>query len=184
MHLLWKGRGEVSTANVILFKPRGKFYTEEAWRIPDDAIGPYDMDRSPDFRRISGGAVLVESQEPWGFPHLFPSAHDNAVTSDARVRDRAIEAGARVLLRPDVYGLTLEDATEFAAAVVDEVTPVLLEDALRQWRAVDDDVFASADEVAKKHRKKLMASVTALKPDEFGRISKGLVQAMIMGEVE
>jgi hypothetical protein len=55
-----------------LFKPSGKYYTEEDWKIPEDAIGPYDMERSPDFRRIGGGAVLIESQEPWGFPHLFP----------------------------------------------------------------------------------------------------------------
>lgn len=59
-------------ATVILFKPSGKYYTEEAWRIPADAIGPYDMERSPDFRRISGGAVLIDTQEPWGYPHLFP----------------------------------------------------------------------------------------------------------------
>lgn len=57
---------------VILFKPSGKFYTEESWRVPVGAIGPYDMDRSPDFRRISGGAVLIATQEPWGCPHLFP----------------------------------------------------------------------------------------------------------------
>lgn len=42
------------TATVILFKPSGKYYTEEPWRIPEDAIGPYDMQRSPDFRRIGG----------------------------------------------------------------------------------------------------------------------------------
>jgi len=63
---------ERDTASVILFKPSGKYYTEERWRIPDSAITPYDMERSPDFRRISGGAVLVETQEPWGYPHLFP----------------------------------------------------------------------------------------------------------------
>lgn len=62
-------------AQVVLFKPGGKYYTEEEWAIPDGAIGPYDMERSPDFRRIGGtGAVLVESQEPWGYPHLFPGA--------------------------------------------------------------------------------------------------------------
>lgn len=73
-------------ATVILFKPNGKYYTKEEWRIPETVpdhseyrgdfvrtvIGPYDMRHSPDFRRISGGAVLVESQEPWGYPHLFP----------------------------------------------------------------------------------------------------------------
>ena len=59
------------TARVVLFKPSGKYYTEESWRIPDRAVGPYDMDRSPDFRRIDGGAVLVDTQEPWGYPHLL-----------------------------------------------------------------------------------------------------------------
>lgn len=59
-------------AEVILFKPSGKYYTTETWEIPAGAIGPYDMKGSPDFRRIGGGAVLVVSQEPWGFPQLFP----------------------------------------------------------------------------------------------------------------
>lgn len=58
-------------AEVILFKDSGKYYTQEMWRIPEGAIGPYDMQFSPDFRRIGGGAVLVTSAEPWGFPHLF-----------------------------------------------------------------------------------------------------------------
>lgn len=62
----------MAKAKVILFKETGKYYTEEEWRIPEGAIGPYDMDRSPNFRRIGNGAVLVESQEPWGYPHLFP----------------------------------------------------------------------------------------------------------------
>lgn len=58
-------------ANVILFKPSGKYYTEEEWEIPEDAIGPYNMRRSKDFRTIGGGAVYVEAQEPWGYPHLI-----------------------------------------------------------------------------------------------------------------
>lgn len=64
-------------AVVILFRPSGKYYTEEHWRIPVGAIGPYDMDRSPDFRRIGGGAVLIDTQEPWGYPHLFPGVAEN-----------------------------------------------------------------------------------------------------------
>lgn len=60
-------------ALVTLFKRGGKYYTEERWAIPGGALGPFDMDESPNFRRIDGGAVLVESQEPWGFPHLFPA---------------------------------------------------------------------------------------------------------------
>lgn len=58
---------------VILFKRSGKYYTEEEWRLPkgNDVIGPYDMIYSPDFRRIDGGPVLIETQEPWGYPHLL-----------------------------------------------------------------------------------------------------------------
>lgn len=58
-------------AKAILFKESEKYYTEEYWEIPDSAIGPHDMRDSKDFRRIGGGAVLVDSQEPWGYPHLF-----------------------------------------------------------------------------------------------------------------
>lgn len=69
------------TATVTLFKDTGKYYTLEAWAVPVNAILPSDMEMSPDFRRISGGAVLVDtdaaSEFPgarnWGFPHLFPS---------------------------------------------------------------------------------------------------------------
>lgn len=60
-------------AKVTLFKPSGKYYTEEEWEIPENAIGPYDMAESPDFRAIGGGPVLVETQEPWGFPDLLIS---------------------------------------------------------------------------------------------------------------
>lgn len=56
---------------VILFKSSGKYYTDEDWRIPDGAIGPWDMLHSPDFRRIDNGPVLVPEQEPWGYPHLL-----------------------------------------------------------------------------------------------------------------
>jgi hypothetical protein len=60
-------------AEVHLFRRSGKYYTEEMWRIPKGAIGPYDMVRSVDFHRIDGGPVLVVTQEPWGFPHLLVS---------------------------------------------------------------------------------------------------------------
>jgi len=59
---------------VILFKKSGKYYTEEEWRIPEGHrydFSPVCMVDSPDFRRIGGGPVLIESQEPWGFPHLL-----------------------------------------------------------------------------------------------------------------
>ncbi|MBO0875321.1 MAG: hypothetical protein J2P19_18210 [Pseudonocardia sp.] len=60
-------------ATVVLFRTSGKYYTEEKWLIPDDAIDPFDMERSPDFHRVDSGAVLVDTQEPWGYPYLFPS---------------------------------------------------------------------------------------------------------------
>jgi hypothetical protein len=58
-------------AKVILFRRSGKYYTEEEWEIPEGTIGPYDMDKSPDFRRIDNGPVLVVTQEPWGYPHII-----------------------------------------------------------------------------------------------------------------
>ena len=67
----------MTKTNVILFKPSGKYYTEEQWEIPEDAIGPFDMVNSPDFRRIDGGPVLIDDDRRWGYPHLFP-AEDNS----------------------------------------------------------------------------------------------------------
>ena len=59
--------------NVILFRKSGRYYTEEKWRIPHGALTPAEMCDSPDFRRVDRGAVLIPSQEPWGYPHMFPS---------------------------------------------------------------------------------------------------------------
>lgn len=71
--LEWVAR-PVKKATVTLFKSSGKYYTDEEWRIPPDAVVPADMINSLDFRRLSdGGAVLVPKQEPWGYPHLFPN---------------------------------------------------------------------------------------------------------------
>lgn len=56
---------------VILFRLSGKYYTEENWTMPDGALTPSDMIRSPDFRRIDRGKVLICTQEPWGYPHLL-----------------------------------------------------------------------------------------------------------------
>lgn len=61
----------VKMATVLLFKPNGRFYTEEAWPVPEGATGPWSMRESPEFHRIDGGAVLVEAQEPWGVAHLL-----------------------------------------------------------------------------------------------------------------
>ncbi|AOE44592.1 hypothetical protein SEA_JUMBO_84 [Gordonia phage Jumbo] len=61
---------------VHLFKSSGKYYTEELWDLPivGSHVSPDCMKDSPTFRRIGGtGAVLIPSQEPWGYPHLFPA---------------------------------------------------------------------------------------------------------------
>lgn len=63
----------MATAKVILFKRSGKYYTEEDWEIPENCITPAHMEGSPDFRRIDEGPVLIPTQEPWGYPHIFPS---------------------------------------------------------------------------------------------------------------
>lgn len=88
---------------VTLFKPSGKYYTKEEWEVPEcvplrhellgiidrEVSGPYDMRYSPDFRRIDGGAVLVDSQEPWGFPHLFPGTNEDSNATYERINERA-----------------------------------------------------------------------------------------------
>lgn len=60
-----------NAAKVIRFKESGKYYDEDYWDIPEDARGPFDMRNSKDFRRIGKGAVLVPTQEPWGYPFLI-----------------------------------------------------------------------------------------------------------------
>ena len=80
-------------AQVVLFKPGGKYYTEEWWVIPDGVpsesesgrtrrtIGPYDMEYSPDWRCPGPDwHVLIPTQEPWGFPFLFPGDTRGRVT--------------------------------------------------------------------------------------------------------
>lgn len=64
-------------ATVVLFKDSGKYYTTDSWRVPEGAVGPYDMRYSPDFRQIGNGMVLVPSDaefdgdQNWGYPFLL-----------------------------------------------------------------------------------------------------------------
>jgi hypothetical protein len=83
-------------ATVQLFKPGGKWYTDESWRIPPGAIGPWDMEDSPDFHRISGGPVLVETQEPWGYPFLLAAESRGKLTA---LQDAVASAQAEFFAR-------------------------------------------------------------------------------------
>jgi NTP pyrophosphatase (non-canonical NTP hydrolase) len=110
-------------ATVVLFKPSGKYYTEEQWAIPTDeqilAGGGSRGDRyypgvmrySPDFRRIDGGAVHVETQEPWGHPGLIPSEGPRAIKipepSPEALQELALHAG-RLMVVPE-HEKSLED---------------------------------------------------------------------------
>jgi hypothetical protein len=67
------------TATVTLFKESGKYSDIHAWRVPADAIGPWDMKRSPDFNLPPGWTALVDTDASeyfpgavnWGFPCLL-----------------------------------------------------------------------------------------------------------------
>ena len=160
-----------------------------------------DLDNYEDlgvFRDAEKSALTIRAERTkicGSFGCILPAGHnrgradipENHQPPEPNMRNRAIEAGAQALPGGTNYVMsgdagvagTMNRIT--AAYVVDAVVPIIIGDALTQWRAVDNEVFASADEAA---RNQLMKQVTALRPDEFGRISKGLVQAMIMGEVE
>ena len=68
--------GVPTHATVTLLDEDGSYHTEEQWRIPEKAITPFDMLRSPDFdeNRLKNRLVLVESQYPWGFPGLIKAS--------------------------------------------------------------------------------------------------------------
>lgn len=109
-------------ATVILFKPSGKYYTEQTWRIPTleeaqkcegflpgDMVLPYVMRHSPDFRRVSGkGAVLIPTQEPWGYPHLIPAITDEDPAEITRltqkIRNEHVAMLRNVAARQDADG--------------------------------------------------------------------------------
>lgn len=79
----------MAKAKVLLFKDSGKYCMEKEWEIPtaeeleeiqanmpkEYRVGDYSpqcMIFSKDFNRVNGtGPVLVEEQEPWGFPCLL-----------------------------------------------------------------------------------------------------------------
>jgi hypothetical protein len=155
-----------------------------------------DLDNYEDlgvFRDAEKSALVIRAERTkvcGSFGCILPAGHnmgrldipENHQPPEDTMRNRAIETGVQAIMRAQRDAETANISHEdVAAAVVDAVIPVIIGDALVQWRAVDNEVFDSAEEAA---RNKLLKQVTALKPDEFGRISKGLVQAMIMGEVE
>lgn len=121
-------------ATVVLFKPSGKYYTTEQWKVPAGAVWPYTMEFSPDFRRIDGGAVLVPEQEPWKVPHLFPAVKTSGLAPMiVGVARQAYENGVR-----DERALTeiLGPPSPEPAAAQEEVSAPIW--ALRTWTDVRD----------------------------------------------
>jgi hypothetical protein len=113
---------------VTLFNPSGTYYMEEEWEVPTGAAVPSDMERSPDFRRIGGGAALVQSGDLWGYPFLFPGlpgagtvvqrdvharrARDLAAQVDIRVQQGQYHSGDPLLLQLAQVHATLAQAGE------------------------------------------------------------------------
>lgn len=60
-----------ATARVVRIKDSGKYYTEEQWRIPDNAYYPRSMAKSPDARLEDGGIYIVPAQYPWGYEEII-----------------------------------------------------------------------------------------------------------------
>lgn len=87
--------GKMTEIKITLFKPSGKYYTEENWLVPDDANGPSDMMYSLDFRRIDGGPVLVEENSLWGYPYLFPAIEEFTVKANRSGIPNSLWAGSK-----------------------------------------------------------------------------------------
>lgn len=125
-------------AKVTLFRPSGRYYTEEEWEVPSGATGPQDMVRSPDWRRIDSGPVLVDAQEPWGYPHLFPMGVQRTGTRHTLAEDGA--STTRAADTPLLNAATATPAelrTELAAlvAALPSTVVVMTEDESREaWR--------------------------------------------------
>ena len=60
-----------ATARVVRIKDSGKYYTEEQWRIPENAYYPRNMAKSPDARLEDGGIYFVPAQYPWGYEEII-----------------------------------------------------------------------------------------------------------------
>lgn len=60
-----------ATARVVRIKDSGKYYTEEEWRIPENAFFPRSMANSPDARLENGGIYIVPAQYPWGYEEMI-----------------------------------------------------------------------------------------------------------------
>lgn len=118
---------EPRRVHVTLFKPNGRRYTEEDWRIPAtvtdysqsrgeydrEPLGPYDMLQSPDFHRISNGPVLIHADGPWGYEHLFP-----APTLQEQIRELVNQAEREIDDDTRNRQLILEDLIRDLRAVV------------------------------------------------------------------
>ena len=60
-----------ATARVVRIKDSGKYYTEEEWRIPENAFFPRSMADSPDARLDDGSIYVVPAQYPWGYEEVI-----------------------------------------------------------------------------------------------------------------
>lgn len=60
-----------ATARVVRIKDSGKYYTEEEWRIPENAFFPRSMADSPDARLDDGSIYVVPAQYPWGYEEII-----------------------------------------------------------------------------------------------------------------
>lgn len=60
-----------ATARVVRIKDSGKYYTEEEWRIPENAHCPRDMADSPDARLDDYSIYVVPAQYPWGYEEII-----------------------------------------------------------------------------------------------------------------
>lgn len=120
----------MAKAKVILFKESGKYYTEEEWEIPTedevlarfgnrgDSVIPYCMVYSLDAHTI-GGPVLVETQEPWGYPHLL-HAKDLPKRSP-RLSDSPVPVGGAAALGDLRAEMRQEDHIQDIALVIPDL---------------------------------------------------------------
>lgn len=67
-----RATGDVpATARVVRIKGSEKYYTEEQWRIPENAYYPRSMAESPDAHLDDRGIYIIPAQYPWGYEEII-----------------------------------------------------------------------------------------------------------------